>query len=146
MGVKFDGVLLSENVKLTRISPAVSSGTTAVTPTAVDMSGYRGVMFLASLGTPAADNIMKAQQSQDNSSFADLEGTAIAVGASDDSQWLDIYDPEEQYVRPYITRGTGSTVESVWALQYDPRETPVSNVTAGTINGEAHIRPAEGTA
>lgn len=146
MGVKFDGNLLSENAKITRISGVAGAATTAVTPTAVDMSGYRGVIFLASLGTPAADNIMKAQQSADNSSFADLADSAVAVGASDDSQWIDIYDPEEQYVRPSIARGTSSTVEAVWAIQYDPRETPVSNVTSGTINGVALIRPEEGTA
>lgn len=146
MGSKLDGVLLSENVKITRLNGVQSAATSAVNAASVDMSGYRGVIFLASLGTPAADNIMKAQQSADDSSFADLADSAVNVGASDDSQWIDIYDPEERYIRPSIARGTSSTVEAIWAIQYDPRETPVSNVTAGTINGVALIRPAEGTA
>jgi hypothetical protein len=89
---------------------------------------------------------MKAQQSADNSSFADLEGSAVDVGASDDTQWIDIYDPEEQYVRPSIARGTTTVVDSIFAIQYDPKGAPVSNVTAGTINGVALVRPAEGTA
>jgi hypothetical protein len=145
MGINF-GALLSENVKITRLSGVVSTGTTAVNATAVDMTGYRGVLFVSSLTTPAADNIMKAQQSADNSSFADLEGSAVDVGASDDTQWIDIYDPEEQYVRPSIARGTTTVVDSIFAIQYDPKGAPVSNVTAGTINGVALVRPAEGTA
>ena len=146
MGFKFLGNLLSENCKITRVSSAQGGATSAVNSASVDMAGFRGVMFVASLGTPAADNIMNAAQSADDSSFADLEGSAVDVGTSDDVQWSDIYDPTYRYVGVEFVRGTSSTIEAVYAIQYDPRDLPVSNVTSGTINGVALVNPDEGTA
>jgi hypothetical protein len=138
---------LSNGIKITKVSDAVGAGTTDVESTGVDMAGYEGVLFLVSFGTAAANNIANAQQSTDNSTFADLLGTAVALGgASDEDQWIDVYRPLERYVRCHLEIGTSSTVENIWAIQYGARKLPVDNTTTGTIAGEAHVSPIEGTA
>ena len=140
--------LLSEQTKLIRVAAAAAAGTTDVNGTGVDMQadgGWDGVLFLASFGTAAADNLIHAEQSEDNSSFADLEASEVDAGASDEQQWLDIYRPRERYVRPVAIRGTSSTLENMWAVLYRGRHLPYGNVTSGTIAGKALVSPAEGT-
>jgi hypothetical protein len=138
---------LSNGIKITKVADHSAANTTDVESSGVDMAGFEGVIFMTSFGTAAADNIINAQQSTDNSTFADLLGTAVALaGASDEDQWIDIYRPREQYVRCHVERATSTTVESIWAIQYGARKLPVDNTTSGTIAGEAHVSPAEGTA
>lgn len=145
--------LLSDCVKLIKVKDHSTADTAAVDSDGVDMDqdgGYEGVLFLTSFGTAAANNTLKAQQSSDNGvadGFSDLEGTLTAPGASDEDHWLDIYKPTKRYVRAEATRGTSSTLESIWALLYGPRNTMnVDNTVSGTITGEGHVSPAEGTA
>ncbi len=138
-------VMLSEYTKLTKVKDYSSADTTDVTSASVDMTGYRGVMFLTSYGTAAADNLMHVEQSADDSSFADLTGTELGVSTSDEDQWVDVHTPGDRYVRVVAERGTSSTLESIWALQYNPVNIPVDNTTAGTVHGEAHVAPIEGT-
>jgi len=112
------------------------------------MAGYRGVLFFSSYGTAAANNLPHAECSSDDGSsdtFADLTGTEVGVSTSDEDVWLDIIQPPEQYVRTVWARGTSSTLGDIWALQYGARSLVVDNTTAGTIHGEAHVAPAEGT-
>lgn len=137
---------LMENVKLTKVADYTTAATTAVNGTHVDMAGYEGVVFFASFGTAATNNTINAAQGATTSSFDDLEGTSVTSGASDEDVWIDIYKPTGRYVRPEIARGTSSTVETIWAMQYGPRKAPVDNNTTGTIAGEVHATPAEGTA
>ena len=137
---------LSNKTKLTYVSAYAAAATSAINSTGVDMQGYEGVVFLAQFGTAAADNIINAAQGDDNSTFVDLEGTAVGAGSSDESQWLDIYRPADRYVRCEVARGTSSTFEGCWAIQYGPRYEVVDNTTAGTIHGELHVSPDEGTA
>lgn len=137
---------LSPYVKLTKVEDHTAAGTTDVDSASVDMAGYEGVLFLTSFGTAATDNYISVQQSSDDSSFADLEGTKIGATASDEDVWADIYRPQERYLRVHVELGTSSTVESIWAIQYGPKSFPVDNTTTGTITGEAHVSPAEGTA
>lgn len=144
--------LLSDNVKLIKVKDHSAANTTAVDSDGVDMDqngGYEGVLFVTSFGTPATDNTIKAQQSSDDGSsdsYGDLTGTLTAPAASDEDHWLDIYKPTKRYVRVEATRGTSSTLESIWAILYGPRSKPVDNTTTGTIVGEGHVSPAEGTA
>lgn len=141
---------LSDRVKFIKVKDHSADGTSAVNSDGVDMNqdgGYEGVIFLTSFGTAAAGNTMNAAQGADNSSdWVDLTGTSVTSGTSDEDVWLDIYKPTDRYVRAEIARGTSSTLESIWAILYNPRSTPVDNTTSGTIAGEAHISPAEGTA
>lgn len=140
---------LSASVKLIKVKDHSAANTTAITSDSVDTAGYEGVIFMTSFGTAATDNTLKAQQSSDDGSadsFGDLEGTSVTSGSSDEDVWIDIYKPRERYVRVVSARGTSSTQESVWAVLYGPRSLPVDNTTTGTIVGEAHTSPAEGTA
>ena len=139
---------LSQIVKLIKVKDHSSAATSAVTSDIVDTQGYEGVLFVTSFGTAAADNTLKLQQDTDSAggTMADLEGTSVASGSSDEDVWIDIYKPRERYVRAVAARGTSSTLESIWASLYNPREMPVDNTTTGTIIGEAHTSPAEGTA
>lgn len=141
--------LRSEALKFTKVLDAVGAGTAATNTTAVDMAGYDGVIFLTSFGTAAANNVTKAQCSSDNGSsdaFADMTGTGLGVGSSDEDQWVDVFRPVERYVRAVITPDTSSTIENCWAIQYGAQSLPVDNTTSGTIYGEGHVSPAEGTA
>ena len=138
---------LSSNVKITKVSDYAAAATSAINSASVDMSGYTGVLFIASFGTAAANNTMNAAQGADDSAdWEDLTGTSVASGASDEDVWVDVYRPTDRYVRAEIARGTSTTLEAIWAIQYGPRTAPVDNTTTGTISGEVHASPAEGTA
>lgn len=143
---------LSERVKFVKVKDHSADGTSAVTSDAIDMAqsgGFRGVLVLSSLGTAASGNLVKLQQSSDDGSsdaYSDLEGTSVTSGSSDEDIFVDCYNPQKRYLKAVFTRGTSSTLESVWAVLYDPMSEPVDNTTTGTIAGEAHVGPAEGTA
>lgn len=137
---------LSERVKLTKVTDHTTAGTSAINSGSVDMTGYKGVIFFTSFGTAAVDNTIEAASSTDDSTFADIAGTNVVPGASDEDVWVDVWGPPNRYVRCEIARGTSSTCESIWAIQYDPVTSPQDNTTTGTIAGEAHAQPIAGTA
>lgn len=138
---------LSENVKITKVADHSTAATSAVNSTYVDMAGFEGVMFVTSFGTAAANNTVNAAQCDTTGgTYADLEGTSVTSGTSDEDVWVDVYKPTDRYVRLEAARGTSSTLESIWAIQYGARKAPVDNTTSGTIAGELHATPDEGTA
>lgn len=140
---------LSDRIKIVKVQDHTTAGTSAVTSDAIDTQGYGGVMVITSFGTAATGNLLKLQQSSDNAGsddYSDLEGTSVTSGSSDEDVWLDLLRPMKRYVKCVATRGTSSTLESMWAILYNPDATPVDNTTTGTIAGEAHTSPAEGTA
>jgi hypothetical protein len=133
---------------ITLVKAAQTAGTDAITSDILDMAGYEGVLFLTRFGTAAAGNLVKAQSGTDDSvsDAADLEGTSVSSGTSDEGIYLDIYKPQERYVRLYVTRGTSSTMGEIWAIQYGNRNAPQTHAVSGTLTGETHVSPAEGTA
>lgn len=141
---------LSSQVKLTKVADHTTAGTTDVESAILDMQGYEGVMFFTSFGTAAADNKLKVQQDDANGAggMADLTGTGVTSGASPSNEdvWVEVYRPTKRYVRCIAVVDTSSTVESIWAIQYGARVLPVDNTTSGTIEGEMHASPSEGTA
>lgn len=124
------------------------AGTSTINGATFDMQNFEGILFIVKFGTAAADNQIKAQQgaASDMSDAADLAGTLVAVGASDEIVMLDLYRPTERYVRAVALRGTSTTIDWGAAIQYGPRKKPVNNAVAGTIASEFHASPAEGTA
>jgi hypothetical protein len=143
---------LLKNVKITRISNAVAAGTTAVTPTHVDMQDYEGVQFIVLWGTITTAGVqsVKAQQGtiSDDSDMADLLGSSVTVADSDDNKAtvIDIWQPEERYVRPYISRATqNAVIDGVLAIQYRGRKAPITQPTS--VQGNKQLAsPIEGTA
>lgn len=141
--------LLSENVKLIKVADHSTAATSDVTTAAIDTQGYGGCLVLSSFGTAASGNTVKLQQSDDDGStdaYSDLEDTSTTSGTSDEDVWVEAGKPRKRYLKAVFARGTSSTLESVWAILYNPATYPVDNTTSGTIAGEAHVSPAEGTA
>ena len=141
-------MFLSEIVKIVKVQDHTAAGTSAVTSDVVDTAGYQGCLFITSFGTAAAGNILKAQSGTNATvtDAADLLGTSVVSGTSDEDVWIDVQAPAERYLRVVSARGTSSTLESIWAILYGPNVAPVANLLSGTIIGEAHLAPAEGTA
>jgi len=143
-------VNLSNGVKITKVAAAAAAGTTVVNGTALDMSGYEGVIFFTTIATANAGNIFKAQigEQANGSDAADLEGTAVVAATNAQVVWLDIYraDPNQKYIRPVVVRGASSAVGEIYAIQYESRRQVAENNIANTIIGKLVVNPYEGTA
>lgn len=147
--------MLNERVKITQVVDATAgaAGATDIESDSVDMNGYEGVMFVAVMGaiTAGAVTSMEAHQSGDDFSADDeaLAGTKIAIAADDDGQVfvLDVLRPLDRYVKLHIDRATqNAVVQTVLAIQYDPRDKPIANAVADALTIEGHYAPEEGTA
>lgn len=139
---------LSNHVKIEQAAATTGAGTSEIDGATIDTAGYEGVLFIAKFGTAAADNTIQAQQgaASNLSDAADLAGTLVSLGgSSDEIVWLDLYRPQERYVRIQVERGTSTTLDWAVAIKYGARNTPVDNTTVGTIAGELSVSPAEGT-
>lgn len=143
---------LAHNVSVSRPMTAQAAGTSTVNGAVVDMQGWDGVLFVALVGAIVSGAVtsLKAQQgaASDASDAADLAGTAVAIPDTGDDKVavLDIYRPQERYVRPVVVRGTqNATVDGVIAIRYKGRKAP-SALDATVIAAEMHQSPAEGTA
>ncbi len=142
---------LYESCKIERVENAVAAGTTDQTSDTVDMSGFHGCMFIATLGTLTASQVTtgKVTTSSDNSTFNDVEGSqTTALDDADDNLMIviDIYRPLERYLRFVLERGTANAViDGVIAIQYDPISVAT---TASTDVAESLtlLSPDEGTA
>lgn len=140
--------VFSENCKIVLAKAAQTAATDAVESDIIDMAGFEGVLFLTRFATANAGNYIKAQQDSDSAggSMADLEGTKVASGTSDEAVYLDINRPLKRYLRLHVTRTESSALGEIWAILYGPKKAPQTHAVAGTLTGEAHVSPAEGTA
>ncbi len=144
---------LSKNVNIVRVMNAVAAGTGDTQDSSVlDMSGYDGVVFVAAFGTLTTNAVtdIRAQQGQASnlSDAADLAGTKVSLADTDGNKVavLDVYRPQERYVRCRVTRATANAViDGIIAIQYSGSKAPITQ--GSTVAGiETHISPAEGTA
>ena len=120
--------LISEETKLIQTDALTAAGTDGVNGTAVDMQangGWDGVRLFCSVGTPAANNIVHAEQSAAGSSWTDIaDSEPAAVDTDDPVQRIDIFRPAERYVRLVIARGTSTALGALFAELYRPRKPP----------------------
>lgn len=141
---------LSNGIKITKCAAASTAATTAINGTALDMSGYEGVLFFTAIATANVGNFLKAQIGAvaDGSDAADLEGTKVVADTNGQVAWLDVYraDPNQRYIRPVVVRGASTVVGEIYALQYESRRQVVDNNIASTIIGKLVVNPFEGTA
>ena len=140
---------LSTSGKVTRVSNAVAAGQATTNCSSVDMKGFESVTFYLLVGAIDATGtvVMHAEQSEDDSSFADLESTAVEYTASDDNKVaiLEITKPRERYVRPVVITATANgTIDGVIAVQTAAHEEPVTQ-SSSVVASEQHLCPAEGT-
>lgn len=144
------GHSLGENAKITKVQATAASAGTAVNSSSVNMAGFEGVIFCASIGTANTGNFITAQQSSDDGSsdsFTDIAGTKVASDGTSTDLLVEVYQPREQYVRCHVDRsGTNTTVEAIWAIQFNPRKGKVDNTSPAAQEFETHLSPAEGTA
>jgi hypothetical protein len=139
---------LSTTIRLLHVASPTAAGTSSVTTSSVDMAqdgGYDGVLFLSAFGTPATNNNVYGRDSDDNSTFNDINASTTAPGASDAFQYLDIVIPQHRYVESVWQRGTSTTLGDVWALLYRSHHLPIQNIVSGVMNGKLLINPADGT-
>jgi hypothetical protein len=135
---------LSEAVKITADAPTVT-GTTTIDSTEIDMAGWDGVMWIVRLGSPAANNNIRAQQDTVTGmgTAADLTGTLVNH-ATKNVHVLDLKRPQEQFVRCRVTRGTTTTIDCLVAIQYRGRNSNFSQPASVVL--ERWHGPVEGTA
>ena len=142
---------LVENSEIVRVENAVAAGVSTITPSAgVDTDDAEGVMFIIEFGaiTAGAVTSVKIQQSADDSSYADLEGSSVSIDDDEDEQVIviDIRRPTDRYVLPIISRATQNAVlEGITAIKYRLRKSPATQgaTVADTL---ALAGPDEGTA
>jgi len=143
---------LSKNCKITRHSNAVAAGTTDITPSSgIDMQGFEGCLFIVEMGTITSSAVtsIKVQQSADDSSYADLEGTSVTIADDDDNQifYIDVIKPSDRYLKLIVDRGTANAVvDGITAIQYGARKAPTTHDSTTVGGGETHVSPDEGTA
>ena len=140
--------MLSENVKIVLAKAAQTAATTEVLSDIIDMAGFEGVVFRTRFGTANAGNYIKVKQDDDpaGGTMADLLGTKVTSGASDEGCAIDINRPQKRYLQLSATRTVSSTLGEIWADLYGPVKAPVVSALTGTLAIEAHVSPAEGTA
>jgi len=128
---------LSELIAIKKVKAYQTAGTSTITSDTVDMQSENadGVLFLTTFETAAADNILKATHSDDDSSYSDVSGGAVVPGASDEVQFVDIVSPSKRYLRASCARGTSTVLGEIYALLYRRRRGPADNTVAGTIAG-----------
>ena len=138
---------LSKNSKLIKVLDSQATGTTTLTTSTIDTSGFSGVMIFGKIASVNAGNYAKARQgaASNMSDGADLAGSKIVPGNDGDSFLIDIQRPTKRYVDAQIVRGGLTTITGdVYALLYGPRKSPTTQ--GSTISAELNISPAEGTA
>lgn len=123
------------------------AATSEVLTDIIDTLGFAGCMFVGSIATANAGNYAKVQSgaASDLSDAADLAGTKVVPGHNADSFMIDVYQPQERYLRVSVTRGASTATGDIYAILYGADRLPVS-AQGSTIDSEFHQSPAEGTA
>jgi len=135
--------------KLVKVSDHTAAGTSDVVSSIVDTAGYQGVVFFTSVSTANATNSMAVQQHTANQTtgMADLVGSKVASGTTDEDLIAEVYQPQERYLQVTVSRGASTTCESIWAALYGGQAIGAAgNSVAGTQIAELNVSPAEGTA
>lgn len=140
---------LSKNVQITRVMNGVVAGTDDTqSGTVLDMANWDGVVFIGLIGaiTATGTATLQAQQGTlaNGSDMATLTGD-VDYTADDGNKAavLDVYRPQERYVRAQIVRATANVViDGVIAIQYKGRKGPVTN-GATVVGTTLAVSPAE---
>lgn len=96
-------------------STGAAAGTSAVNFSSADTSGYDGMTFVAVLGTLTATQVtsLKAQWSDDNSTWTDVTAAVTAAAGDGDSGKLlilSVFKPRHRYYRGVLNRATANAV------------------------------------
>lgn len=126
---------LLPDIQVTQVSNGSAAGQTEVDSSILDMSGYDGVMFVASLAA-VTDACVLTLTPQDNATnatggMAAITGiTAPTFTASTSSNTMlvvDVYRPQLRYVRAALTRtAQNAAVNCIVAIQYKATKKPTT--------------------
>ena len=137
------GSLLKE-CKIVAISPDAAAAQTDVEPVTIDMSGFKSICIIASLGDVTATAVphLKLKVADTNTAGTAIAGTTAldAAGASnydDKLMILDVKNVRQRYATPSLARGTANVaLNAIIAILYNGRDCPVtqsSDVIDGTF-------------
>lgn len=102
-----------ENTKYSLTIVPAAAGVTTLNGTTLDMAGFDGVVFALSVGTITETGTvtMKAQHSEDGSSWADVAGATVSAADtnSDKLLLLEAVIPTKRYARCVVTRGVANS-------------------------------------
>lgn len=140
--------MLSENVKIVLAKAAQAAGTTEVKSDVIDTCGFEGCIFMTCFAVANAGNYIKVKQdtAANGATAADLAGTKVTSGSSDEGVAIDINRPKKRYLQLSAIRGESTALGEIWAILYGPVKAPVVSALTGTLAIEAHVSPSEGTA
>lgn len=139
---------LSKNIKITKVKAGQATATTEVSSDAVDMTGYDGCLFFASIATANAGNYLKVEQSK-VSNFAtheDLKGSKVAPDKDAMVAIVDVYCPLEgqgKYLRAAVVRTATTATGDIYAIQYHGRSLPEVNAVAEKMAVKLLISPEQ---
>lgn len=135
---------LIKQAKLDRNAGPSTAGTSDVDGGIVDMAGYKGVIFIAILGTAAANNTLQAS----SGAAANLGDAATLLGSSIGGEKILVLQLEglhERYVRPTVKRGTSTTIENIISIRYGAPVLPIENAVASVSAVKRIYNTSEGT-
>jgi hypothetical protein len=145
---------LSNQVKTTLCKSAVAAGSTDITDaTELDMANFEGVRFIVGFGAITAGAATSVGVTGKDTAGGvpgtdDIAGSKQTIIDTDDDGVfiVDIFQPVQRYVRPFVKRATqNAVVNFIIAEQYGPRKLPATN--DATVHGqELWVSPAVGTA
>jgi len=135
--------MLLDDCKVTIEAPT-AAGTTTIDSAAYDCGGFDGICFAVRLGTPAANNNIRVQQSATSGGvYNDLQGSLVN-SATLNQHMVEVYRPTKQFLRVRVTRGTSTTIDSVTVIQHWSRKRPVTQPATAIF--ETWVGSPEGTA
>ena len=141
---------LLKHGKFDSVLAAVAAGTSNQSSSSIDMVGFESAVFVCSWGAIVNGGVQscKIQTSTNDSNFADLLGTNLAVADGDDGLLtiIEIVEPAERYLRMIVARATqNSTINQVIAYRHGSSVEPKTQ--GATVQGnEIHFSPPRGTA
>ena len=148
---------LLKNVAVKQILGYYAAGTTLRTSDIVDMAGYDGVMFIAGLGTLIEAGTLDVFVEQDSAAgggtMARLATTTVLTLTAAHATLVkscivvDIYRPQERYVRANITPAAQQAVIlGIVAILYKGHKAPVTQIATAlnaVIKSTSLTEPAE---
>jgi hypothetical protein len=140
--------LFTEQFQAVKVLGFTTAGTSTVATSIVDLAGFDGIVFLASLGTSATNNGVKVTEGNASNlgDAADLAGSKTLLDGTATQVVTDVCRPPKRYVEAQVLRGTSTTIEAVWAILYRGRTLPpTGNATTAQLLNQL-LNPVEGTA
>lgn len=136
---------LSKNIKtLSVYDPTTGTSTGVVASNTVDMAGYTGCLFIATIGatSTAVSMTVQAATSTTAGDFATITKNSTNVTLSTTSSngclQIDVYRPLKRYLRcTWNSTGAGNTGGGMVALQYGASFMPTTNASTDVLAEES---------